>query len=222
MVQRSRYVGLETLALWKDGWWACTQGIYPPWQQMAPCQTLQDLPLSHFHCSMELGEQQCRPFSAADNVPSSSSSLSSWLLHVCKDWVKGCTYAETSCQWEQPCSRKNSLLQTMPSNSRCPGLSAAASWWHCQGPPLQVSLHSPYTGSSVKAWVWWQKAQPKNMEFISGTSFATYIILPGPAPHDAGVTLSIQSLHRCALHRKMCIHNCCTFFRHTQLEQLLF
>lgn len=79
------------------------------------------------------------------------------------------------------------------------GFLPTALWSHCQGPPLQVSWspHSPYTGSSVKAWVWWLKAQPRNTEFTSGTSFATSIILPGPAPHDTGVMFSIQSLQNC-------------------------
>lgn len=153
---------------------------YPPWQQMAPSQTLQDLPLSPFHCSMELGEQWCRRLSA---VPSSSSSLSSWLLHVCKGW--------DHLQWEK------SLLQPMLSSSWCPGLSSCCivvTQPETTSPGFLVTA-LPLHRALCQGRGLWLKTQPRNAEFVSGTSFATYIVLPGPAPHDTGVTLSTQSLH---------------------------
>lgn len=143
--------------------------------------------------SMELGEQWCRPLSVVDNVPSSSSSLSSWPLHVCKGWVKGGTPpADTSCQWEQPCSRKSSLLQTMPSSSRpfhlLPrGDTARDQLSKFPGPCLPLT-QGPLSRPGFGDW-------KLSLEFISGASLASYIILPGPAPHDTGATLSIQSLH---------------------------
>lgn len=150
--------------------------------------------------SMELGEQLSHPLSVVDNVPASSSSPCPRLQPGCKGGSRAALLL-----LGPAASGSNLAGGRTVFGRRClpvpvaQGFLPAASWGHCLGPPLQASwsLHSPYTGFSVKAWVWWLKAQLRNTELISGTSFATYIVLPGPAPHDTGVALSIQSLQNC-------------------------
>lgn len=154
---------------------------YPPWQQMAPSQTLQDLPLSLSTAAGQHGVPRLWLIMslhppAASAIGYSVSARPEWRVALLlRPAVSGSNLAAGRTVFCRPCLPVPGAQDFPP----------AASWWHCQGPLLQVSwsLHSPYTGSSVKAWVWWLKAQPRIIEFISGSSFATYIILPGPAPH---------------------------------------
>lgn len=194
---------------WRMNSGPASKECYPPWHQTFP------FPLQL--ASMELGEQRCRPLFVVGNVPSSSSSLSSWLPHVCEGWVKGCTPADTSCQWEQPCSRKNIFCRWCLPAPSAQDFPPAASWWRCQGPTLQVSwsLHTLTQGP------------------LSRPGFGDWKLSLEIQNSSQRLPLPATLFYLCQLHRIQVLHfqtvaawengyNYCILFRYTQLEQPSF